>query len=333
MKVPANGGAPTNVTTAGVNHRGAVWGPDGKIAYTPDMGSGIWQISDAGGEPKVLTTPDRKQGEKTHRFPQLLSGSKALLFTLGTGDITSFDDASIAVLSLDTGKHQIIIEGGTNARYIDTGHLIYARDGSLLAVPFDLDELQIKGSPIPVIQGVHMNPRAGNADFSISSDVSLLSAAGDSRGGWNRVAWVDREGGSQPLIEENGHFVGPRLSPDGRQLAISIGAANYSVWIYDLARSTLTRLTFGFDNAYPVWTPDGHRVTFASTRAGNWNLFWQAADGSGEVERLTINEHAQWPWSWSSDGKTLALEEGSPGTGSDIAVLSMDGKRTPEPFL
>ncbi len=176
MKVSTIGGVATAIAAVGSDLRGASWGSDGRILFTLGPGSGISQISDDCDEPKVLTTPDRERGEKTHRFPQLLPGGKAVLFTLGTVDITSYDDASIAVLLLDTGDYHVVIEGGTDARYSETGHLIYARDGTLLASPFDLAELQVKGSPIPVVQGVNMSAHHGYADFSISSDGSLLYA-------------------------------------------------------------------------------------------------------------------------------------------------------------
>ena len=335
VKVSTRGGPPTTIAAMGAVPRAAGWRPDGRIVLTLGAGSGISQISDDGGEPKVLTTPDREQGEKTHRFSEILPGGKAVLFTLGTGGIDSFHDASIAVLSLKTGDYRVIIEGGANARYCATGHLVYARDGSLLAVPFDLDELQVKGSPTPVARGVNMSPQSGTADFSISADGSLLYALGDSLVIKRQVVWVDREGGSEPLIEEQGAFWGPRLSPNGRLLALTIEEANENVWLYDLTRRTLTRLTLGFDNNVPVWTPDSRRVAFSSTRADNWTLFWQAADGSGQAEPLTTSGYSQSPSSWSPDGTILAFDERRPETAysGDISVFSLDGDRTPVLFL
>ncbi len=333
MKVSTRGGPPTTIAAMIITPHAAGWGPDGTIVLTGTGGDGISQISDDAGEPKVLTAPVREQGEKTHRFSEVLPGGKGVLFTLVTGDIDSFDDASIAVLSLENGEYHIIIEGGTSARYVNTGHLVYARGGSLLAVPFDLDDLQVKGSPVPVVQGVNMNPGWGTADFCISADGSLLYAPGDSWVPKHQVVWVDRKGRSQPLIEEQRAYYDPRLSPDGRFLALTIEAANSNVWVYDLTRHTLTRLTFGFDNSFPVWTPDSHRVAFISTRAGIWNIFWQAADGSDRPERLTSSGYSQTTTSWSPDGKILAFDETHPETDDDISVLSLDGDRTPDLFL
>ena len=333
MKVAVSGGAPLTIAEVGVTIRGACWTPEGEIVFMRDAGQGLSRISADGGEPEVLTTPNHDQHEKTHRLPEILPGGSAVLFTLGTGDIDSFDDASIAVLSLETGEYRVIIEGGTNARYSATGHLIYARAGYLLAVPFDLDELQVMGSPVPVLQGVLMRPNFGNAEFSVSRNGSLLYARGESWGEENRVVWVDREGQTQQLIETPRAFFDVRVSPDGRFLALLVDAANANLWVYDIARATSTRFTFGFDNQSPIWTPDGHRVTFNTTRTQPSSIFWQASDGTGQAERLTTSEHSQHPISWSPDGKILALMEANPATGWDIFVLSLDGDRTPKPFL
>ena len=333
MKASVSGGAPVTLSSTGQNVRGASWGPDGRIVLSPGTSAGLARISEDGGEPEVLTNPDRGRGEKTHRFPEVLPGGKAILFTIGTGDITSFDDASIAVLSLETGEYRVLVEGGTNARYSTTGHLVYARAGSLLAVPFDLNELRVKGAPTPILHGVTISSVNGPAEFSVSRDGSLIYAPGDSRGDNHRVLWVDREGQAQPLIETPRGFYLPRLSPDGRLLALNISGANGSVWVYDLHRSSLARLTFSFDNDYAIWTPDSRRVTFGSTREGPWNLFWQTADGSAKAERIVPSEHRQQPASWSPNGKVLAFEEFRPETGRDIWILAREDDRKPEPFL
>ena len=162
-----SGGAP--VTLAFVpDLRGASWGPDDHIVFTPDNKYGLALVSAAGGEPEVLTSPDRTKNEKSHRFPQVLPGGKAVLFTIGASDVDTFDDAQIAVLSLESGEHKVLLEGGTDARFAASGHLLYARGGDLLAVPFDVDRLEVTGSPVPVVQNVLMSPSYGHAEFSLS---------------------------------------------------------------------------------------------------------------------------------------------------------------------
>jgi serine/threonine-protein kinase len=333
MKMSVRGGAPVTITSSGgVDVRGASWVSDGSIVFTPFNNTGLSRVSANGGEPEVLTIPVREHGEKAHRLPEALPGGKAVLFAIGTGDIESWDDASIAVLSLETGEYHVLVEGGTNPRYCSTGHLVYARAGSLLAVPFDLDELRLKGAPVPVLQGVRTSRIAGNASFCISHDGSLLYAPGESWGYERRVLSLDRKGRIQSLIESPRAFNNLKISPDGRSLALEMQGANLSVWVYDLTRSTLSRLTFDFDNGYPIWTPDSRRVTFSSSRDGQWNLFWKSADGSDQPDRLTASEHFKVPDSWSPDGEVFTFREGTP-TGGNIWMKSMEGDRAPKPIL
>ena len=328
-KVSITGGAP--VVIAPDAGRGSTWAPDGTIIFTRGA-AGLARVSSDGGIPETLTTPDRKSREKTHRHPNLLPGGNALLFTHGSADIDSFDEASIAVLSLETGERRILVQGGSNPHYVSSGHLVYARAGAIVAVPFDVTELEVTGPPVTVLEGVAMNPVAGNAELSLSSTGHLLYAPGGAFIPPNRVVWVDRNGETAPLTQSTGYFASTTLSPDERRLAIFVVEANNSIWIYDIARATMTRLVSGFNNNFPIWTPSGDRVTFNSEHSGPSNLYWQIADGSAPPERLTTSEFAQKPESWAPDGQWLAFEEQRPETGFDIWVLSMEGDRTSRPF-
>ena len=256
-----------------------------------------------------------------------------MIFTLATGDIDSFDDASIALLSLETGEIHILLEGGSSARYSPTDHIIYARAGTLLAVPFDEAGLEVTGAPVQVLEGVSTSPTSGPAQFSLTRDGSLIYAPGEPTGTDYRVVWVDRTGRATPLIDAPRAYYHARLSPDGRSLAVSVNHANTSLWVYDTTRGALTRLVSGFNNWYPIWTPDGEQVTFRSDPEGPSDIFWTAADGSGQPERLSDSEFVQIPESWSPDGQTLAFRELSPETGYDIWMLSLDGERAARPFL
>ena len=280
------------------------------------------------------------------------------MFTLASADITSMDDASIAVLSLETGEYHVVLEGGTQAHFSSSGHLVYARAGALLAVPFDLDELRVTGAPVGVVEGVSMSPRDGRAEFVLTRDGSLLYAPGDSRGAENRLIWVDRQGRSKTLTEATGPFGLPKISPDGRYLAVARRGPNNSLWILDIARTTLTPFATGFNNFVHVWTPDGQRVTWS----GPGGLMWQAADGSGQAEVLLAwraerpptvfageadasmeaqpiapveTSHVAWrvPSSWSPDGKVLAIWEMRTQTGGDIALVKVGDETTIQPFL
>jgi len=242
MKVALTGGAPLVIGNIGENVRGAFWTTDGEIVFNRAGGQGLSRISAEGGEPRLLTTPDADRREKTHRFPEPLPGGKKILFTIASADIDSFDDASIAVLSLDTGDYRVVLEGGTDARYSPSGHLIYARAGSLLAVPFDLDESRVDGSPVPVVEGVSFSPIYGSAQYAVSGNGSLVYVRGAVWGNNRRVVWADREGRIQPLIETRRAFAAAKISPDGRLLALDVEGANSNVWVHDIARETSTRL-------------------------------------------------------------------------------------------
>ncbi len=337
-KVSLSGGAPLTLCSAPVN-RGASWRPDDTIIFAPSITSGLFRVSAAGGTPKPLTVPDRKKGELSHRWPEILPGGKAVLFTIWTG--TTFDDARIGVLSLETGERRVLVEGGTYARYVPSGHLVYARTGGLLAVPFDLKRLEVTGPPASILEGVSMNPTFGAAEFSSSTDGSLAYVSGGSTVGERTLLWVDRKGAAQPLPAPPRGYRAPRLSPDGQRLAVGIEGTNSGVWLYELARGTLTRLTASGPIPFPIWTPDGKHVTFVSALGGALNLYWMPADGSGAAERLTTSEDAQWESSWSPNGQVLAFSESDPTTGLDIWVLSLEGDpstplgagRKPQPFL
>jgi Tol biopolymer transport system component len=333
-KVSLSGGAPVSICDMTPGMRGANWGQDGTILFTPGLAAGVWRVSAAGGTPQVVTTPDVGRREKSHRWPEMLPGGKAALVTVGTADISSFDDARIEVLLLDTGERRLLIEGGTYARYAPTGHVVYARAGSLLAVPFDLDTLKVTGAPVPIVRDVTTVAQDGYAEFGVARDGSLVYTPG---GEWmprDTLVWVDRGGKVQPATEDRRPFFCVRLSPDGKWLAASVNAAMTEEWIYDLVRGTFTRLTSGWDNYHAIWTPDGRQLTFSSTRGGGpQSLFSQPVDGSGEAERLTTAEHPQAAGSWSPDGRVLAFSEVDPSTGFDIWVLVRERGRKPEVFL
>ena len=147
------------------------------------------------------------------------------------------------------------------------------------------------------------------------------------------MVWVDRKGLAQPLPAPPRAYANPRLSPDGRQVALDISETSRDIWIYDLMRDTLTRLTFEGINSFPVWTPDGKRVAYRSQRAGPGNVFWKPADNSGAEERLAASEFVHTPASFSPDGRILAYNEQNTKTGYDLWMLPLEGERKPQPIL
>ena len=332
-KVSVTGGAVIQITEISGDIRGASWGDDDRIVFAPDNHVGIARVSAEGEDFEWLTTPAKEQGEKSHRFPEVLPGANAVVFTLGTGDIETFDDASIAVLSLDTGEYRVLLEGGTNPRYSATGHLVYSHGDALFAVPFDVSELQLQGTAVPILDGVTSSRGTGSAEFSIALDGSLIYAPGRSWEEENLIVWVDRTGRSEPLIDTPRPFREPRLSPDNQFVTFWIDGANTGIWVYDIARTSLSRLVFGFDNIAPMWTADGSRITFSSTREGPYDVFWQPSDGSGPAERLVASQGYAAYGSWSPDGTTLIFGERRPERGGDLWLMQPEGERTPEIFL
>ena len=323
-KVAIRGGAPVSLCEA-KNPWGARWGADDTIVFG-QRGAGIMQVSADGGTPEVLIP--LTETEEVGHGPQVLPGEKAVLFTLGDG--TNWNDAQIVVHSLETDERKVLIEGGRDARYVPTGHLVYVLDGTLLAVPFDVDELEVTGGPIPMAEGVMTaGSRTGAAHFSVSDTGALVYVAGSDRAD-RTLVWVDRDGREEALAAEPRAYTYPRISPDGGRVALAVADLEIDIWRWDFARETLTRLTFDPSREdYPVWTPDGRQVAFASERDGTQNLYWKAADGTGAVERLTESENPQVPYAFTPDGRQLVFQESGPERSLDLGMLSLEGSSEP----
>jgi Tol biopolymer transport system component len=329
MKVSLTGVVPVSLAdTFATSFFGASWGSQGKIAVVLQAGGPIWQIPDTRGSPQPLTHLEK--GEVGHRWPDFLPGGKGVLFMVLAGV-----NSKIVAQSLETGERRDLVQTGIFPRYAPSGHLIYLQGANLMAVPFDAQRLAITGAAVPVIEGVQSTGGAGiggSVQYSFSSTGSLVYVPGSVQAASLKLVWVDRKGAEQPVGAPAHNFVLPRVSPDGRRVAVGIEEADSQIWLYDLGRDTLTRLTFeGSGNVDPVWTPDGKRVVFKGT--GN-RLFWQLADGSAGAEPLTSSELAgnNVPGSWSPDGQVLAFMEINPNTGYDVYTLPLkDGK--PQPFV
>ncbi|MDA2928041.1 hypothetical protein MYX78_12575, partial [Acidobacteria bacterium AH-259-G07] len=329
-KVAITGGAPVTLCDAG-NPFGASWGADDRIVFGQGV-QGIFQVPANGGTKELLIRVDPEKNEQAHG-PQILPGGEAVLFTLSSG--VSWDDAQIVVQSLETGERKVLVNGGTDARYVPTGHLVYVQEGTLLAVPFDVVRLEVTGGRIPIVEGVAQATGRGAAQFTFSDLGSLVYVRG-SGGAQRTLVWVDREGQEEPLEAEARAYGSSRVSPDGRRLALGIlDSGNQDIWIYDLGRQTPTRLTSDPAREFsPVWTPDGERVIFTSTRGGaTSSLLWKAADGTGQVEQLMTSPNRVGPLSFTPDGKRLVCMQENPETGWDLHVLTMEAERQSEPLL
>jgi serine/threonine-protein kinase len=330
LKVAVKGGAPVAVCDLPSRPVGICWGSDGRIIFgTLDATGGLQRVSADGGTPETLTTVDTSK-EVAHRLPHTLPGGKALVFTVMPSQFGV--EARIEWLSLETGKRKILIEDGADARYVPTGHLVFARRGTLMAVPFSLNRLEIAGPAVTVATGLmqalnsqmaDMNSGAGQ--YSVSESGTLVFAAG---GVFPEMVadlyWVDRSGRAEKWTAFGARPVGGiRLSPDGRKLAFNTSGINPGVWVYDIQRNTAIRLTSNGQSSAPLWTADGKRVVFSWSKTASLDIWWTAGDASARPERLTKTEFEQRPSSWTPDGTCLSFAEARPGTGMDVMVLRM----------
>jgi len=311
-KVRITGGPPVTVCVGQGTPRGATWGPDGTIIFaTSASDTGLQRVSAAGGEPTVLTKPDYEHGEADHLWPEFVPGG-AVLFTISPPYGGAIENAQIAVLDPRTGTSKVLIRGGSHAQYVPTGHLVYGITGTLRAVPFDLDRLEVVGTPSPVLEGVETKA-TGAANVAVASNGSLVYvASAPAAGGQQTIVSLNREGRASSALPgiPPDSYRNVRVSPDGSRLAL---ATERDVWTYDFGRATLSRLTTDpAEDRSPLWTPDGERIIFTSRRAGYPELFWRPADGTGSDERLLgrARDHRDlFASGWSADGKQLLFTE------------------------
>jgi eukaryotic-like serine/threonine-protein kinase len=313
---------------------GASWGEDGSILFAPDYASGLRRAAAAGGPPTVLTTPDARAGEIGHRWPEVLPGGRAALFTVWRRG--GWKDASVELLDLHTGHRRELIRGGSDARYAPSGHLVFARAGGtrgLAAVAFDLGRLAVRGSPVAVLDGVRTDPAQGAGQFTMSRDGTLVYLPGGPQGNSRAVYRFGPDGVGRALPLPARSYRNLALSADGRRLAWTVRELDRSeLWVSEIDRGNLSRLTYEGDSIEPVWSPDGRWIAFAWGRGGRHELFRVAADGSRPPERLLGGGgNSRYPTSFSPDGRLLAFTEIAPATGSDLWVLPLGG--APRPFL
>ncbi|HKQ50622.1 MAG TPA: protein kinase [Phycisphaerae bacterium] len=334
-RISVLGGPATTICDA-VEFRGGSWCADGTIVFAPDRNSGIWRVPAAGGEPLKLTDAGRGQGSPSHRWPQLLPDGKSALYT-ATAKNDDYTAAKIVALRLDTLEQKVIVEGGTFARYVPTGHIVFGRSGTLMALPFDAEKLEATGSPIPVLEGVSGFPPMGSYQFAFSQTGTFYYLPGSVRGAEDLPIWIDREGKETPISQQKRDFGTVRLAPDATRLAAEIlESSNADIWILEIERDSFMRLTVDeATDRFPLWSPDGKWIVFASERgSSNMNLFRQPADGTGDAERLTTSDNRQIPNSFSPDGSILVFSEFNPKTDTDIMYVRLDGEeRKPEVFL
>ena len=323
-KISIAGGRAVTLCAADSALRGASWGADDRIVFALNDTAGLRRVSAGCGEPEQLTTPDPQRGEGRHHWPEILPGGRAVLFPVASGAAAS--SKRIDLLNLETGQQTALIPIGSHPRYAPTGHIVYGTDGTLRAVPFDLDSLAVIGDPVPVVDGVVTKDIDGAANFGLAGDESLVYVTGaGSSPATNTIVWVARDGTEEDLEAGPGAYSSVRVSPDGRQLALAFDG---DVHTYDTERGTFNRVTThpGTDQ-HPLWTVDGAHLVFESNRGGGPELFRTPADGSGTPDLVLALEGSRnlvAPEAWTPDGTTLLFVEARLPM-VDIGALSMEG--------
>jgi len=269
-KISVNGGAALSLADAALP-RGGSWSGRGSMLFAPGAGV-LQQVFEAGGAPQAATRLERDA--TTHAWPEFLPGGRAVLFTAST-TVSNWTTSQIVVQSLETGEQRVLVQGGTQPRYVRSGHLLYAQGGNLMAVPFDLQRLEVTGTTVPVTEGVLQSTTTGVAQYSVSANGTLAYVPGGLQGVQNRLVWVSRSGAEQALDAPARSYVAPRISPDSRRVAAD---PDGQIWLHDLTRKTLTRLTF--EGNANTFVPFGRRTASASclrrtrkepkTCFGNW---------------------------------------------------------------
>ena len=334
VKVPLTGGASIPIAPADMMF-GGDWASDGSIYVTNQLIGGILKTPEQGGGTEAVTQIDVDSQERSHRYSTLLPGEKALLFTVASGGIDSYDDARIDVIDLATKQRKTVVRGGTYARYSPSGHVVYARGGSLYAVAFDHRTLEVSGTPVKVLDGVLMSTNIGTAYFDISRNGDLAYALGPPENGGRTLHWVDRRGRSVRLPLPPRSYLNPRISPDGSRLAMEIEGPNHDFYLYDFDRDVMSKMTTDGISHAPIWTPDARRIAYRTWKGGAMTMSWMPADRSGPEEPLVNYKAWQSATSFSPDGKHLAFDQydRTSSDGGDVWILSLEGGRDPQAFV
>jgi serine/threonine-protein kinase len=321
-KVPTLGGPPVDLAdSASV---GGGWTPDGSIVFTRD-GKGLWIAPSTGGTARQLTTLDSKRKEFNQWYPEVLPGGKAMIYTSYT---TPISRARIEAYDFNTHRKTVLVEGAVFGKYAQSGHLLYARDGAIFAVPFDAASLKVLGTPVPVEEDVDWTATDALGSFAVSKNGTLAYLKASE---WNvdrRVVWADRTGREEPALPRAGPFAEPRLSPDGKWIAITVTVPRREIWLYEVGRSALTRLSRTDNAAFnAVWTPDSRSIIY-SHEDPVYDLHRIPIDGSAQDEPFISSAWDKYAYAVSPDGRSLAYIENN--TIDRLMLASMDGTGVPK---
>ena len=308
-RIEASGG-PAETLCEAPNGRGGTWSPQGVILFAPDNAGPLFRVSASGGKPAPVTRVEDAQPTTTHRWPQFLPDGRHFLFLAWTPSRPS-DADGVSVGSLDSKTPSLLVRDISNALYAPPGFLLYVREGTLLATAFDAASLELGGPPVPLVERISYHPYRRMGTFSVSN-TGLLAYQAGAMLQQSQLLWLDRNGARVAAVGSPGNYSGVRLDPGGRRYAVEITdprSGDIDIWLGDLARGLLTRLTSGhFVHDSPVWSPDGARIAYSSNPNGKFDLFRKRTDGAGEEEPLFTSTNDKVPTDWSSDGRFIAFD-------------------------
>jgi len=322
-KISLRGGDPVVLCETRIPHGGS-WGRNDQIVFSDVEGSTLVQVLATGGRPRTVQGMDRGQGFFS---PDILPDGKWVLVSMYQS--ANWDFARIVAVSLETGKTESVLDGGTSPHYLGSGHLLFTRGKTLMAVPFDPRSRKVTGSAVTLVDGVKTEAW-GAAQFTVSEEGTLVYLPGGA--GWiGKLVMVDRKGFATPFPLPAQAYGVLNLSPDGRQIAVLIGGATDDVWIYDISRAAQTRFTTDGVDSGAIWSPDSKFLVFSLTHGGKTMFFRRPADGSSAEEPLLTTPGG--PQSWSAVGNVLAFTQTKTAGVDEIWTVPLEGKRTPRLFL
>jgi Tol biopolymer transport system component/predicted Ser/Thr protein kinase len=327
-------GGPAVTVCDVVQARGGTWGADGTILFAPSTGDAIYRVPAEGGTPAPVTVLDTAQGEVSHRWPWFLPDGRHFLYTGRNADPTQ---TAIYVGDLQAKTRQRVLTASSNGVYSPPGYLLFVRERTLMAAPFDEKRLRTGGDPIPIAEPVDLITGNVQGSFTVSTTGMAAYYSAGGAGPNSQLTWVDRSGKKLSTVGEPGSFVKPAIAPDGSALAvdrIDPQSGTTDVWAFDLVRGTSSRLTFDpRQDGYPVWSPDSSQIVFSSNRDGRYELYRKSIGSADKEETLVVSDYDKFPSDWSADGKFLVYYQSDPKTKLDLWAMPMTGDRKPFALL
>ena len=327
-KVPLQGGSAVLVADAVLT---GAWGDDDTIYYPKTFTSGLFAVPAGGGQPRQLTQPGSTPDDRGQVWPSVLPGGNGLIFTVWTG--RSFNEAHIEALSFKSGKRKLLIEGGTGARYLSGGYLAYARNGTLFVVGFDAKRLEIKGTPVPALNGVMTGSSNGDADFAVSNNGTLVFQPGTFTSFQRNLVWMDRTGKVTNITAQVKPYGYPAVSPDGKRIALILAGSSYDVWVYDVERDTFTKASFGADDYRPQFSPDGKMLGYDSSKSGQQQVYVKRGVVQGDEATVTAGPENKEFYCWTPDGREVIFARQNKDTGWDLYAAAVEGDHKLRPLV